>query len=65
MRKVEITYHVYRCHPETCCHDNHNSWWVVSEGRVLKTFDTKNKAIDYCDLMDLEFTVRVPQWSGY
>lgn len=29
MRKYEIQIRQYDCHPETCCHDNHNAYWIV------------------------------------
>lgn len=67
MNKVEIRYHIYRCHPETCCHDDHNPWWVECRitGSLLGKFETKNKAITYCGDNDLNFIIKIPQWSEY
>lgn len=67
MKKVQICYHVYRCHPETCNHDDHNSWWIYDSKSmdVIVRFESKRKAIDFCDMSDLEFTINIPNWSEY
>ena len=67
MSKIEITYHKYMCHPETCNHDDHNPWWVVNtfNQNVLGRFETKNGAIKFCEDNEIKYTVRLPQWSDY
>lgn len=30
MKTYSIEIRVYDCHPETCCHWEHFSWWVVA-----------------------------------
>jgi hypothetical protein len=32
---------------------------------VIDKFESKNKAIDFCDTNDLEFTIKLPNWSEY
>lgn len=67
MPKVEIKYHRYMCHPETCNHDDHYSWWVVNKtnDNVLGRFDTKNGAIKFCEENEIKYIVKLPQWSDY
>ena len=42
MFKVE--YHEYLCHPETCCHNDHKSWWLMRDGEFYMKFDSKEEA---------------------
>lgn len=55
MREYSIEIRSYDCHPETCCHEEHFSWWVVEHkslngSSIYKTqswvegFDTKKEA---------------------
>lgn len=53
-----IKYHVYMCHPETCCHDNHYPWWVeYDDGVLLDNFDTKEDAVKYCEKIKRRYTI--------
>lgn len=42
MFKVE--YHNYLCHPETCCHKDHKSWWLMKDDELYMKFDSKGEA---------------------
>lgn len=42
MFKVE--YHNYLCHPETCCHEDHKSWWLIKDDELYMKFDSKEEA---------------------
>lgn len=42
MFKVE--YHEYLCHPETCCHNDHKSWWLMKDGEFYMKFESKEEA---------------------
>ena len=67
MSNIEIHYHRYMCHPETCSHENHYSWWVTDKASftVIGKFETKQGAIAYCEDRGLKFKLKLPQWSDY
>lgn len=62
MKRVQICYHIYYCHPETCNHDNHNSWWVQDKDFVWDKLKSKKEAIKYCEDAGYEYTIEIPQW---
>jgi hypothetical protein len=64
-KEVEIAYHVYNCHPETCCHDTHNSWWVKDNNLVWAKLESKKQAIKYCTDNGFDYTIKVPTWDQY
>ncbi|MNR08453.1 hypothetical protein D3C85_1246110 [compost metagenome] len=44
MYSVEMR--VYLCHPETCGHEEHFTWWVIDKDKFeyLEGFDTREEA---------------------
>jgi len=65
MKKLEIVYHVYDCHPETCCHSNHNPWWVMDKYFVWAKLESKKQAIKYCTDAGYDYIIKSPTWYDY
>lgn len=69
--KIEVKWHSYHCHPETCNHRNHDGWWVYKDGEVVETFAEKQNAEAYAKELSI-VKVRMYQirtwhadsWSG-
>lgn len=40
----KIEFREYLCHPETCCHENHKSWWITLNGNWYQGFETRKEA---------------------
>lgn len=64
-RHVEIYYHSYNCHPETCCHDNHDNWFIVDSktGSFIGKRESKEEAIKSCELLNIPYTVKESSWA--
>lgn len=57
-KNLTIEHRSYLCHPETCCHKEHYSFWVLEDGNYIRGFDTESEAKSFIKtLVDKEVEV--------
>lgn len=50
-RNITIEHRSYVCHPETCCHKDHYTFWVLEDGNYIQGFDNKSEAETFIKIL--------------
>lgn len=64
-KNLTIEHRSYLCHPETCCHKDHYSFWVLEDGNYIRGFDTEIEAKSFIKTLvdkEVEVTELEKEW---